>query len=52
MVTLPDDVIKLMDKVKRECPGIVVGWNYDEWDNFEQYKQHLEQILEQHEQNK
>jgi hypothetical protein len=52
MIKLPDDVIKLMDEVRKECPSKYCGVNYDEWDNLEQYKQHLERILQEHKNHK
>lgn len=41
-MTLPNDILELIEKYKQKYnKKPEKGFNYDEWDNFEQYKKYL-----------
>lgn len=45
MVNIPDDVDKLIDEYIEKKGKRPKPFNYDEWDNFGQYKEYLEKEL-------
>ena len=45
MVKLPGEIIKLMDEVEKKTHKRPIGFNYDEWNSFEEYGEHLKTFL-------
>jgi hypothetical protein len=45
MVKLPDDVKKLIQEYRKKFPGKPIGFNNDEWDSIEQFRNYLKRML-------
>ncbi|MCI8760426.1 MAG: hypothetical protein HFJ34_04825 [Clostridia bacterium] len=42
---IPNEILKLIKEYEEKYNKKPRPWNYDEWDNFEQYRQYLEKEL-------